>query len=84
MPATLLYVLTSVHARHTDLSLAMHSAQPAPQPSNVLCPGTAARGPLVGKEAVGSGLGGVGGVVVVVVGPGGVVTEGVPEPVPGL
>jgi hypothetical protein len=41
------------------LSLTLHKAQPGAQPSKVLWPGTAAKGPLVGKllgAAVTSGL----------------------------
>lgn len=54
--------------------LTRHRAQPGEQPSKVLWPGTAARGPLVGKAGVegDSGFGGVG-----VVGVVGVVVEGV-------
>lgn len=46
--------------------LTRHRAQPGEQPSKVLWPGTAARGPLVGKAGV-EGHSGFGGVVVGVV-----------------
>lgn len=43
------------------LSLTRQRAQPGAQPSKVLSPGTAAKGPFVGKAGAGgvSGLGGV-------------------------
>lgn len=49
VPLMLLYARTSVQDRHMVLSLTMHNAQPGAQPSKVLWPGTAAKGPFVGK-----------------------------------
>lgn len=75
----LLYACTSVQARQVLLSLTRQRVQPGWQPSKVLSPGTAARGPLVGKAAAGGGPSGLGGVV----GVGGVELEG-GVAVPGL